>query len=91
MADEWLDRLATRLAAKLPDDVDLRLSSADRRSLLDVARTAAHGSERRNAPLATFVAGRYVAERVARGGDPVAALDEVRAAVDAEIESSDDG
>jgi len=36
-------------------------------ALLDLARTVAHGTERRYAPLSTYLAGRYVAERVAAG------------------------
>lgn len=46
-----------------------------------VAREVAHGSERLNAPLSTYVAGRYVASRVAAGADEAAALAEVEQAV----------
>lgn len=49
--------------------------------LLRLAREVAHGTERVNAPLSTYVAGRHVAERVAAGGDEAAALAEVEAAV----------
>ena len=49
-----------------------------RESLLETARVVAHATERRNAPLATFLIGRYVAARVAHGGDALAAAEEAR-------------
>ena len=62
--DDWLDRFADAL------DVP-RLSPADVDALLDLARVVAHGTERKNAPLATYLAGLWSAG----GGDPTAALD----------------
>src|SRR3712207_1847518 len=50
-----------------------------RESVLELARVVAHATERRNAPLATFLAGRFVAARVAAGGDALAAAEEARA------------
>lgn len=50
---EWLDRLRTELG----DDPRLALSTDEERLLLDLARIAAHASERTAAPLATFLAG----------------------------------
>ncbi len=50
-----------------------------RESLLEVARVVAHATERRNAPLATFLIGRFVAARVAHGAAPLAAAEEARA------------
>lgn len=49
--DDWLDRFADALSvARLhPSEVD---------AVLDLARVVAHGTERKNAPLATFLAGR---------------------------------
>jgi hypothetical protein len=44
---------------------DLTVTEAE--VLLGLARDVAHGSERRFAPLSTFVAGRFVAARVADG------------------------
>lgn len=35
--------------------------------VLGIARDVAHGTERSNAPLATFLAGRYVERRTAQG------------------------
>jgi hypothetical protein len=50
---DWLDQVR-RL---LPSDADLSLSDAEQRALLDVARIAAHRSERIAAPLSTFLVG----------------------------------
>ncbi|MBJ7609660.1 MAG: molybdopterin-guanine dinucleotide biosynthesis protein MobA [Candidatus Dormibacteraeota bacterium] len=50
-------------------------------ALLSMARDVAHATERINAPLSTYVAGRYVEARVASGCDEAVALDEVAAAV----------
>lgn len=52
--DDWLDRFADALAVP-------RLEAAEAEALLDLARVVAHGTERRNAPLATFLAGRAAA------------------------------
>ncbi len=62
--DPWLDRFADAL--RVP-----RLDPADVESLLDLARVVAHGTERKNAPLAAFLAGRWAATGA---GDPAAAL-----------------
>ncbi|HEY8171418.1 MAG TPA: DUF6457 domain-containing protein [Candidatus Limnocylindria bacterium] len=50
---EWLDRLRTELG----DDPRLALSPEEERLLLELARVAAHSSERIAAPLTTFLAG----------------------------------
>ncbi len=44
-----------------------RLSQAEVDALLGLARTVAHATERRYAPLSTYLAGRFVAERMAAG------------------------
>ncbi|MDP8937924.1 MAG: DUF6457 domain-containing protein [Actinomycetota bacterium] len=44
-----------------------RLTEGEVDALLGLARTVAHTTERRYAPLSTYVAGRYVAARVAAG------------------------
>ena len=49
--DDWLDRFADALAAP-------RLGPAEVDAVLDLARVVAHGTERRNAPLAAYLAGR---------------------------------
>jgi hypothetical protein len=64
--DDWLDRFADALAVA-------RLGPAEVDAVLDLARVVAHGTERRNAPLATFLAGRASAGREG-GGEAAAAL-----------------
>ncbi len=65
---DWPRRYAAALDADLTD--------ADVEALLDLARDVAHGSERRFAPLSTFVAGRFVASRMAAGASACDALAE---------------
>jgi hypothetical protein len=52
--DEWLDRIRDALA---DDDPGIELDAEERRALLDLARVAAHESERIAAPLTTFIVG----------------------------------
>ncbi len=65
---DWPRRYAMALGADLTE--------ADVEALLDLARDVAHGSERRYAPLSTFVAGRFVASRMAAGASASDALAE---------------
>ena len=51
--DEWLERVRVALGST----PDLALTGIERRLLLDLARIAAHGSERVAAPLSTYLAG----------------------------------
>lgn len=69
--DAWLERLR----GQLPAGISLTISSAESAALLDLARVAAHTSERIAAPLSTFLVG------VAFGGLP----EGVRAARIAEL------
>ena len=60
--DEWLDRVRAGLqpAGLRPAGLqsgDLTLTTTERRLLLDLARIAAHHSERITAPLSTYLAG----------------------------------
>jgi hypothetical protein len=73
-AAAWIARLADELSA---GSVDLQLQAA----VLALARDVAHGTERKYAPLAAFVAGRHVQRRVTEGVTPNQALGEVNAAV----------
>lgn len=75
----WCERLSATLAADAaqPHDLPPRLQGR----LLRIARDVAHGTERSNAPLATFIAGRYVEARGLQGVSAEAALDEVEEAV----------
>ena len=55
---QWLEQLR----AELGDDPRLALSAEEERLLLDLARIAAHSSERISAPLTTFLAGVALAD-----------------------------
>lgn len=65
--DPWLDRFADALLIS-------RIDPAEAEALLDLARVVAHGTERRNAPLAAYLAGRWAA-----GGGDVARVLQVAA------------
>jgi hypothetical protein len=66
---DWLDSYAQALAGQLGDAQPEPTAPTAREKLLLLARLVAHGTERKNAPLATYVAGRYVATRAAQGVD----------------------
>lgn len=70
--DDWLDRFADALQVS-------RLDPGEADALLDLARVVAHGTERTNAPLAAYLAGRWQA---AAGGSPAAALTVARGLLD---------
>ncbi len=56
--NEWLDKASSRLAEAAGDDLAAyTLSAADAEALLDLARVAAHDSERTNAPLICYLLG----------------------------------
>ena len=74
-AAEWVSRLAVELD-------DEPLSPHTQAEVLGLARDVAHGTERKAAPLASFVAGRYVQRAVADGRDVDQALREVSEAVE---------
>jgi molybdenum cofactor guanylyltransferase len=66
--NDWVQRYGAALGVEVDQPV--------RSALLELARVVAHGTERRNAPLATYVAGRYVTARVEQGVDARAAVAE---------------
>jgi hypothetical protein len=68
----WTNDYAQALSGAAGNDISI----PDEDSLLDFTRRVAHGSERKNAPLATFLAGWYVASRVAAGIEPDTAWQE---------------
>jgi hypothetical protein len=74
-----LERLAASLAeiAGAPSLAAAVPERERRAALLRVARDIAHASERQNAPLATYLAGRYVERRRQAGVDEGHALEEV--------------
>lgn len=65
--DDWLDRFADALGVP-------RLGQLEIDAILDLARDVAHATERRNAPLAAFLAGRATAMRPTAVSDVGAAL-----------------
>jgi hypothetical protein len=62
----WLDEYAEALGRAAGED--LTLSREEFASMLDLAREVAHRTERRFAPVSTFLAGKFVASRVRPGG-----------------------
>jgi hypothetical protein len=67
--DDWPERYSAALGLDLTDDeVD---------AILDLARDVAHATERRFAPLSTYLTGKFVTRRV---NDGVAVTDAVREA-----------
>ena len=70
---DWPDRYSAALELDLTDEeVD---------TILDLARDVAHATERRFAPLSTYLTGRYVTRRQAEGATVDEALREARAKV----------
>ncbi|NNC92713.1 MAG: hypothetical protein HKN80_09500 [Acidimicrobiia bacterium] len=59
----------TDYAQKLTDAGGPAIAIPDEDAILDFTRRVAHGSERKHAPLATFLAGWYVGAQVAAGVD----------------------
>ena len=76
---EWIESYAHALAAEA--GTEMSVSAAEIEAVLDLARVVAHGTERRNAPLATYLAGRYAGARAAGDGvSPGEALSQATAA-----------
>ncbi|MFN2525641.1 MAG: DUF6457 domain-containing protein [Actinomycetota bacterium] len=74
---EWIERFAEALGSGLEGsegELGLRDEEVDR--VLELARDIAHATERVNAPLSTYMAGRYVALREGQGADRATALQE---------------
>jgi len=70
---DWPERYSAALELGLTEDeVD---------TILDLARDVAHATERRFAPLTTYLTGKYVARRQATGATVEEALREARATV----------
>lgn len=67
--DEWIGSYRRELRGDAWGDVDLE-------RVLDLARVVAHGTERKNAPLAAFMAGRYVASQESAGTQAAEALEQ---------------
>lgn len=74
-------------ARKLSEAAGGAVSIPDEDAILDFTRRVAHGSERKHAPLATFLAGWFVAARVADGASPTEAWSEAARLGDELLES----
>jgi len=74
-------------ARKLSEAGGGSVSIPDEDGILDFTRRVAHGSERKHAPLATFLAGWFVANRVADGASPAEAWSEAARLGDELLES----
>ena len=72
---DWCERFGASLEG--PGLEGPAITPGLRMMLLDMARDIAHGTERRNAPVAAFIAGRYVEARCAQGVTAETALREV--------------
>jgi hypothetical protein len=73
----WLGSYARTLEERLGEDgPGLALERESINPILELARIVAHGTERKNAPLATYVAGRYVSARIAQGEAETSAVAE---------------
>jgi hypothetical protein len=76
--DDWFERYARALEERLgSSEPTVHLPSQLKTPILTLARIVAHGTERKNAPLAAYLAGRYVVARSAHGVDEAAAMGEV--------------
>lgn len=76
----WLEDYAEALARR--SGADVALSREEFAAMLDLARAVAHRTERRFAPVSTFLAGKFVAARLAQGADAAAAAAEALAAAE---------
>ncbi len=75
---EWPERFAEQLAAAASEE--LTLTKAEEAIVLRLAREVAHRTDdRKNAPVASYLVGRFVAARVRAGASPREALDEATA------------
>lgn len=75
--EDWFEKYAGALEERLgSSEPAVHLPGGLKTPILTLARIVAHGTERKNAPLAAYVAGRYVVARSAQGVDEAAAMGE---------------
>ncbi len=79
MSANYPDRYAEALA--------LALTDSETEVVLELARVVAHGSERKFAPLSTYLAGQFVAELMRTGLSRTEALTEALAVARRTLES----
>ena len=70
----FADDYAAALGRAAMTDISLTAGEVD--ALLDLARDVAHGTERRFAPLVSYLAGKYVVARTQSGATVRQAVDE---------------
>jgi hypothetical protein len=74
---DWTQQFAAALLARLGrEEAALELTPERARLLLDAAREVAHGTERSNAPLASYLVGAFIASRMDDGVDAEIAFEE---------------
>lgn len=86
--DDWVQRYASALAARLEEDASSPLDGDAAARILRLARVVAHGTERVNAPLASYVAGWYAAARMREGAGAAEAVREATVVAEALLEES---
>lgn len=87
-----MQRYAAALGERLGREEEaVRLPREAVGPILDLARVVAHGTERKNAPLASYLAGRYAAAREAEGIEPATALAEALAVAEALFGEQEEG
>jgi hypothetical protein len=73
----WFEKYAEALEERLgSSEPGVHLTGEVKNPILTLARIVAHGTERKNAPLAAYVVGRYVEARCAQGVDESVAVAE---------------
>jgi Domain of unknown function (DUF6457) len=73
----WFEKYAEGLEDRLgKSEPAVHLRGEVKNPILSLARIVAHGTERKNAPLAAYVAGRYVVARCEQGVDEAMAVAE---------------
>ena len=85
---EWAHQYAHALSRAAGTDVTLSLEEEE--AVLLLARLVAHGSERRNAPLASFLAGKFAGTRAAQGVEVNQALAEAAAVAEDLLAGTDE-
>jgi hypothetical protein len=71
--------MSANYPARYAEALGLQLDDEESDVVLDLARVVAHGSERRFAPLSSYLAGQFVAELVGAGVPRQEALKEAMA------------
>ncbi len=86
---DWLESFAAALSGRLDSDRALSPTGSQKNALLKLARDVAHSTERKNAPLATYIVGSYVAQRTNEGVEPEVAIEEAASSARALMEQEE--